>query len=373
MAETLVHNIDNAEAYEPVFGVDSEKIEDPVLFENAVQRIPRSLLAQDTLRLEEEMVDAQVGPDSATSFMQSHNERIDQFHGELSEMLDTVAPETIDRLALYLADGSEEAVVRIKEVLERRYARVEGVFVVDYLQRDMSAEFSDLTNTINASNTYSLLPERHRKKVLSEVILPHEILHTLSVPAKTKGLVVDKYGIPHTIPSRSGVSTVTTPKNASVDQFEKAHRHAEWLNEAFIEYVRTKIIDGGESGYRTGLAVVETMIELKPELEEVLKRVVFSGSNPAEAIGLIEATFGPLVVEEIGRIPKERDNEDGNKVYARKVAKLIGRGNELNTADIIYAHIRGHRPTFGIVTYLNLLDKGEWQRTERDFGKEKVA
>jgi hypothetical protein len=117
---------------------------------------------------------------------------------------------------------------------------------------------------------------------------------------------------------RNGLTTLHLPDEEPVAHVVEMIKMHVWLGEAVLEDMRQRVTGSECVGYVKGVAVLRTLKDLDPTLEQDVERLAISKEGPAVAIAKIEQLLGPLGSEKLDAVMSESGfDQDGGVAAVR--------------------------------------------------------
>ena len=319
-----------SENYEPILNAVSKRAET----KEALEKAATSEIGSEILDMESSILE--VSPeDNPDTFLAKHNELLDTYKADLEERLPDVTDDVVERAASHLSKGDNQIKRQLITMFQSRLAATRGVDVDDPLVNP-SKELGDFREVsrrvvVNGRTMMRLHGQSQERiqDVLDKQLLPHEILHAVSTAQIETGAIQNEYAtLP--LPVRSGLALRLNPGEGPMENASEAVQMGQWVNEAFMEDFRSKIMETEEVGYKPNLMVLKLAQEFDPGLEQSMEAAVFQGDAPGIVVGRLEETFGPLGVEGIQEIinqythkpPEDRTDEE-YVTFRRSIVALV--------------------------------------------------
>lgn len=309
MTETIRHILDEPAAYQPV-AHNANHFAYPNILKSreAMSEYQRKCLDME--------VDSfGVSPQSDMSaFYALHLEYAKSFGAETSKVYEDILPNFRRTMMDYFADMGLEPEEQRRIV--NRVGRVRNILVSDFLLENTTAHFDDDSNDIYVNTLFSYMDKEQARDMLTDYILPHEMLHTLAV----RGMYVykdeDSYGLGNL--NRSGLH-LEVPSHHDPEQLVS---HGNWLLEAGLEEVRSANFtpDDPVVGHATSVALFRSLVDLNPSLKEKVIRGIFLPDSPGPVYGEIEAILGPLGIEKA----QQALNGERAMTVSQEAERLVG-------------------------------------------------
>ncbi len=348
MSNTLKVHVDTPETYQPQMIVGQRFLANVEALSDTQVSSPK--FNPDLLRTEEVRLGISLN-DDPEEFVNVHNTFIREFQERLQSKLQPGIEKTVEAVATYLAKGDERKYQNWKNIFHLRVASYKQILVTDHLNSGRMADNSPLSTSITVNSFWGLIDAEESDAVLDKIILPHEIIHSLTTHARTKGGIKTDFFVMD-LPSRNGLSTTHLSDAKPEEKNTGATTHGEWLNEAYIEDLRSQIFSTDEVGYPRPVAVLRMLKDLDKGLELALDSSAFGPEGPGNVIGRIEGILGPLGVEAIDDLISNNWDSDKNEIvplyqdpdFINKVVGLVDKDLKVRAEASLKLHLSSVKP-----------------------------
>lgn len=323
---------DITESYDPVMHPEMRR---HVNSKEGLARATLSDTGKAILSLESTIID--ISPDEDPSaFVHEHNRNLISYERDLQERLPTVNQEVIEKLATYISGGDAEVERQLIAEFEDRLESVQKIYVTDPyidLPENGVATFSRESRAITVSGyVYMGLHNNDERKdvLLNKIILPHELLHGL-LTSHFQENAIDVPATRNVLNVRNGLGLRFKSPDEGLGSSTDVIDFGSWVNEAFLEDLRSEIMETEEVGYTLSVTILRLVKQLDPDLKSILEEVAFHGRAPGDAIGRLELQFGPQGVEIIedaltaiyGDPEWQKANETDQIVAVKKIVQSL--------------------------------------------------
>jgi len=279
-------------------------------------------------------------------FLQRHREYLEECDTRLTEIYFPLKERVTRSVAEYIGED-ETDIAALQDTFNQRLDHVSGLQIADpYLSSGNLASFrTGLTRKLEISSLLfmGLDSGEISQEGAEDLVVAHEIIHGFMTSARTSGFFKRLSGIEGVdLNTRNGFSTVHSFDDKPVDSVGEALSSHGWISESAMEHVRQRALKTDTSGYVIGVALLRTIYDMNPALEDTVNSVLFRDSPPSQAVAEIENMLGPLFLEDIDVIFKEHDIVDDKELIKSKVLDRLADSISSDKVSMVKAKFEEH-------------------------------